>query len=80
MPSKDFPALLQAMAAVRRKLPNVRLRIIGEGYERPKLEQRIAELDAVEWCTIEGRGAGGSPRGVPECVDRRQYLAVEGWV
>ena len=57
MPSKDFPALLEAMAAVRREVPNVRLRIIGEGYERPKLEQRIAELDAVEWCTIEGRVA-----------------------
>jgi glycosyltransferase involved in cell wall biosynthesis len=57
MPSKDFPALLDAMAAVRRELPNARLRIIGEGYERPKLERRIAELDAVEWCTIEGRVA-----------------------
>ncbi len=57
MPSKDFPALLDAMAAVRHKVPNARLRIIGEGYERPNLERRIAELDAVEWCTIEGRVA-----------------------
>jgi glycosyltransferase involved in cell wall biosynthesis len=57
MPSKDFPALLDAMAAVRRKVPHARLRIIGEGYERPNLERRIAELDATEWCTLEGRVA-----------------------
>ena len=57
MPSKDFPALLDAMAAVRHKVPNARLRIIGEGYERPNLERRIAELDAAEWCTLEGRVA-----------------------
>ena len=57
MPSKDFPALLDAMAAVRRKVPNARLRIIGEGYERPNLERRIAELGAAEWCTLEGRVA-----------------------
>ena len=57
MPSKDFPALLDAMAAVRRKVPNARLRIIGEGYERPNLERRLAELDAAEWCTLEGRVA-----------------------
>lgn len=57
MPSKNFPALLDAMAAVRRKVPNARLRIIGEGYERPNLERRIAELGAAEWCTLEGRVA-----------------------
>ncbi len=57
MPSKDFPALLDAMACVRQKVPNARLRIIGEGYERPNLEHRIAELAAIEWCTIEGRVA-----------------------
>ena len=57
MPSKNFPALLDAMAAVRRKVPNARLRIIGEGYERPNLERRIAQLGAAEWCTLEGRVA-----------------------
>lgn len=57
MPSKNFPVLLDAMAAVRRKVPNARLRIIGEGYERPNLERRIAELGAAEWCTLEGRVA-----------------------
>ena len=57
MPSKNFPALLDAMAAVRHKVPNARLRIIGEGYERPNLERRLAELGAAEWCTLEGRVA-----------------------
>ncbi|MEO0493881.1 MAG: glycosyltransferase, partial [Actinomycetota bacterium] len=33
MPAKDYPALLDAMADVRRHVPSVRLRIIGEGYE-----------------------------------------------
>jgi glycosyltransferase involved in cell wall biosynthesis len=40
---KDYPTLIQAFAQVRRVRP-VRLLILGEGTERPLLEQLIAEL------------------------------------
>ena len=80
MPSKNFPALLDAMAAVRRKVPNARLRIIGEGYERPNLERRIAELGAAEWCTLEGRVA---PEVLLEAYQSAWIVAstsrAEGW-
>ena len=69
------------MAAVRRKVPNARLRIIGEGYERPNLERRIAELDAAEWCTLEGRVA---PEVLLEAYRSAWIVAstsrAEGWV
>ena len=55
MPAKDFPALVRAMHAVRFRVPQARLRIIGEGYEREHLESLIAELDAHEWCELAGR-------------------------
>ncbi len=80
MPSKDFPALLDAMACVRQEVPNARLRIIGEGYERPNLERRIAALDAIEWCTIEGRVA---PEALLEAYRSAWIVAsasrAEGW-
>ncbi|MEM8704970.1 MAG: glycosyltransferase family 4 protein [Actinomycetota bacterium] len=55
MPAKDFPALIRAADAARRHVPDLRLRIIGEGYERPALQRLIADLDAEHWCLLEGR-------------------------
>ena len=55
MPAKDFPALVHGVHEARRTVPGTRLRIIGEGYERPALERLIADRGAEEWCTIEGR-------------------------
>lgn len=43
MPQKNFVDLIEAFAAVRKKRP-VRLMILGEGAERPMLEQHIQEL------------------------------------
>ena len=68
MPSKDFPALLDAMAAVRRKVPNARLRIIGEGYERPN--SSAASLSSTQPNGARSRGAwrrrfSSRPTGVP---------------
>jgi glycosyltransferase involved in cell wall biosynthesis len=51
-PIKDFPTLLRGVAVVRGKLPGFRLRIVGDGPQRPRLEQLAAELglaDTVEF-------------------------------
>lgn len=42
--SKDFPTLIRAFAKVRKEVPS-RLLILGEGEQRPVLEQLIAELN-----------------------------------
>jgi glycosyltransferase involved in cell wall biosynthesis len=41
---KGFPYLLDAMALVRQKVPDAVLWILGEGPDRPALEQQIADL------------------------------------
>ncbi len=43
-PEKGHRRLLDAFAQVRRRHPRVRLVIVGEGPERPLLQQRITEL------------------------------------
>ena len=55
MPSKDFPALVAAMATVRAAVPDVELVIVGEGYERENIERAIAAADAEGWITLAGR-------------------------
>lgn len=80
MPAKDFPTVIRAMADVRTAVPQARLRIIGEGYERPALERLIADLDAEAWCTIEGRVG---PEQLLEAYRRAWVVAsasrAEGW-
>ena len=52
VPSKGYDLLLQSLALLVADLPKVRLRVVGEGPERLKLEARAAELgvsDAVEF-------------------------------
>lgn len=55
MPSKRFEDLIATMAAVRERVPNVELVIVGDGYERPALEEQIAALGAQEWIRLAGR-------------------------
>ncbi len=55
MPAKDFCTLIDVVSEVRRRVPRARLVIAGEGYERDRLEHRIAELDAEDWCELPGR-------------------------
>lgn len=41
---KDFPTLLQAVAIALPQIPDFRLRIVGDGAERPRLENLTREL------------------------------------
>ena len=42
---KDFPTLLHAVPQVIREIPEFRLQIVGDGAERPALEQLVHELN-----------------------------------
>lgn len=44
-PEKDFPTLIKAVALAAEVVPDLRLRIVGDGPERPRLEQMIVELN-----------------------------------
>jgi glycosyltransferase involved in cell wall biosynthesis len=55
MPSKRFEDLIASMAEVRMRVPNVELVIVGDGYERPALEEQITALDANSWIRLAGR-------------------------
>jgi len=45
IPEKRVPALVPAVAAARRRLPELRATILGDGPERPEVLARIAALD-----------------------------------
>jgi len=55
MPSKRFDELINAMVEVRRTVPDVQLVIVGDGYERPELENQISALGATSWIRLAGR-------------------------
>ena len=46
VPVKRFDVLIDALAAVKARRPDLRAVIVGEGYERDALERQIAELGA----------------------------------
>jgi glycosyltransferase involved in cell wall biosynthesis len=79
-PVKRYDLLVRAAHRARKHVPHLRLDIVGEGYERPKVEDTIAELDAGDWVTLRGRISHD------ELVDlyRRAWIvasasAREGW-
>ena len=55
VPVKDFPRLVEIMAAVREVVADVRLVIVGEGYERERIDAMIRSYDADDWVTLTGR-------------------------
>jgi len=61
---KDFPTLLQAMRLAVRELPNLKLKLVGDGPERPRLEQLVNELGLKSHVDFFG-----------ECRDVPQQLA-----
>jgi glycosyltransferase involved in cell wall biosynthesis len=53
-PVKRFGLLIESAADARRRIPDLRLRIIGEGPERAPLEDWIRRHDAGSWVTLVG--------------------------
>lgn len=53
-PVKRFPLLFEAARSARAGLPDLRLRIVGEGPERAVLEELIARHRAEDWVTLTG--------------------------
>ncbi len=54
VPAKRHALLIRAAARARRRVPGLRLRILGEGYEREHLERLVAELGAEDWIELAG--------------------------
>jgi len=55
VPVKDFPRLVRVMAGVRDRVPGVRLVIVGEGYERDRIEAEIRAHDLDDVVELAGR-------------------------
>jgi glycosyltransferase involved in cell wall biosynthesis len=53
-PVKRYDALVRAAHKARDRVPELRLEILGEGYERPKIQAVIDELGANDWVTLRG--------------------------
>lgn len=56
-PQKNFPLLLRAFASARRHRPSLRLILLGEGAERPRLERLARELGIGEAVRLPGHVA-----------------------
>ncbi len=54
VPVKRFDLLVDALAAVRARHPGLRAVIVGEGYERERLQARVRSHDAAGWLTMPG--------------------------
>ncbi|MCC6226277.1 MAG: glycosyltransferase family 4 protein [Microthrixaceae bacterium] len=55
VPVKDFHRLIRVMHRVIPHVPEAKLVIVGDGYERDDLEALIADLDAASWVRLAGR-------------------------
>ena len=54
VPVKRHDLLIRAAAVAREQVPELRLTIVGEGYERERLHAVIRELDAEGWVRLTG--------------------------
>ncbi len=54
-PVKRFDELLRAAEAARRRVPHLRLELVGDGPMRRDLESLARELGATEWVTFHGQ-------------------------
>lgn len=55
VPVKRFDLFIRSLAEVRRHLPRVRGIIVGEGYDRPRLEELIKQYRAEEFILLPGK-------------------------
>jgi glycosyltransferase involved in cell wall biosynthesis len=54
-PVKRQRLALDALAAARSRVPELRVRLIGDGPDRPHIAAWIAEHQAADWVTLSGR-------------------------
>lgn len=80
VPVKRFHSLIESLVALRQRYPELRAAIIGEGYERPQLEELRRRHGAEGWLSLPGRLSDA------EVVDwyRRAWVVAscsrrEGW-
>jgi len=55
VPVKRFHLLVDALATVKRTVPDLEAVIVGEGYEREAIEAEIRAHDAEDWVHLVGR-------------------------
>ncbi|HEY4333209.1 MAG TPA: glycosyltransferase family 4 protein, partial [Ilumatobacteraceae bacterium] len=53
-PVKRFDQLVEAALVARKRVPNLRLVIVGEGPERTRIEELIRATDSASWITLAG--------------------------
>ncbi len=80
VPVKDFPRLVRVMAKVKERVPALELVIVGEGYERDRIVETIAEHGGQDWVRLAGRITDEELRD----LYRRAWIATsasvrEGW-
>ena len=80
VPVKDFPRLVRVVAKVQERVPELRLVIVGEGYERDVILGEIRRLGAEGWIELAGRVTHAELRD----LYRSAWIAVsasvrEGW-
>ena len=80
VPVKRYENLIRSIAVARRRRPDIELTIVGEGYERPSLDEVVRDVDGGDWVNFAGRISDA------ELVDlyRRAWIvasasAREGW-
>ena len=55
VPHKKFDELIRMMPALRQRVPNARLVIVGDGYCREELELLVDQMDARSFVELRGR-------------------------
>ncbi|HVC71353.1 MAG TPA: glycosyltransferase family 4 protein [Acidimicrobiales bacterium] len=55
VPVKRFDLLIDELVSVKKGIPGLRAKIVGEGYERPRLEERIRAAGSSGWIELVGR-------------------------
>ena len=54
VPVKRFDVLVSVLATLKRDHPALRAVIVGEGYERPRIEEAIRHHEAEDWLALPG--------------------------
>lgn len=70
---KRFDSLIRIFASVHERVPEWKLRIVGDGEERPKLEKLIEEYNASNYITLVGMT---DAKGVEEEMKRASIYAM----